>query len=113
MDNTLFSKIRFLAHLGTTCSRGAFRVVLCLLSVVGNFFNPLPDEKILDRFKLKQSADANLKFHKNSRKVIQMGKKHCGKRRNCSLRAISPFPTVFSKGLFSRGVKRRHCVGMG
>ena len=26
-----------------------------------------------------------------------MGRKHCGKRRNCSLRAISPFPTVFSK----------------
>ena len=43
-------------------------------------------------------------------KVIQRGRKHCGKRRNCSLRAISPFPTVFSKGLFPRGVKRCHCV---
>ena len=42
-----------------------------------------------------------------------MDRKHCGKRRNCSLRAISPFPTVFSKGLFPRGVKRCHCVGMG
>ena len=42
-----------------------------------------------------------------------MGRKHCGKRRNCLLRAISPFPTVFSKGLFPRGVKRWHCVGMG
>ena len=41
-----------------------------------------------------------------------MGRKHCGKRRNCSLRAISPFPTVFSKGLFPRGVKRCHCVGI-
>ena len=30
-----------------------------------------------------------------------------------SLRAISPFPTVFSKGLFPRGVKRCHCMGMG
>ena len=28
--------------------------------------------------------------------------KHCGKRRNCSLRAISPFPTVLSKDLYSR-----------
>ena len=46
-------------------------------------------------------------------KVIQTGRKHCGKRRNCSLRAISPFPTVFSKGLFPRGIKRCHCVGMG
>ena len=32
-------------------------------------------------------------------KVIQMGRKYCGTRRNCSLQAISPFPTVFSKGL--------------
>ena len=39
------------------------------------------------------------------KKVIQTGRKHCWKRRNCSLRAISPFPTVFSKGLFPRGVK--------
>ena len=40
-------------------------------------------------------------------------RKHCGKRRNCLLRAISPFPTVFLKGLFPRGVKRCHCMGMG
>ena len=29
-----------------------------------------------------------------------MVREHCGKRRNCSLRAISPFPTVFSKDLY-------------
>ena len=34
-----------------------------------------------------------------------MARKHCGKSRNCSLRAISPFPTVFSKGLFLRASK--------
>ena len=45
------------------------------------------------------------------KKIIQTGRKHCGKRRNCLLRAISPFPTVFSKGLFPRGIKRCHCVG--
>ena len=41
------------------------------------------------------------------KKVIQTGRQHCGKRRNCLLRPISPFPTVFSKGLFpevSKGV---------
>ena len=42
-----------------------------------------------------------------------MGREHRGRRRNCSLRAISPFPTVFSKGLFPRDVKRCHCLGMG
>ena len=31
-------------------------------------FNPLPDNKILDRSKLKQSADYNFKFDENSRK---------------------------------------------
>ena len=30
-------------------------------------------------------------------KVFETGRKHSGKRRNCSLRAISPFPSVFQK----------------
>ena len=37
--------------------------------------------------------------------ALQAVRKHCGKRRNCSLRAISPFPTVFSKDLYCRHVK--------
>ena len=28
--------------------------------------------------------------------AVQVYRKHCGKRRNCSFRAIYPFPTVFS-----------------
>ena len=31
--------------------------------------------------------------------AVQVFWKHCGKRRNCSWRAISPFPTVFSTHL--------------
>ena len=31
----------FLAHLSTTCSRGAFRVVMCLSCVINNFFKHL------------------------------------------------------------------------
>ena len=42
-----------------------------------------------------------------------MGRKHCGKRRNCSLRAISPFPTVFSKDLYCRHVKKTGLVWEG
>ena len=34
-----------------------------------------------------------------------MVRKHCGKRRNCLLQAISPFATVFSKDLYCRHVK--------
>ena len=42
-----------------------------------------------------------------------MGRIHCGKRRNCSLRAICPFPSVFKRlilqtrknqGLFGKGL---------
>ena len=74
--------------------------------------NSLPDDKILDWSKLKQIADDILNLTK-WQQVIQKGRKHYGKGRNCSLRAISLFPTVFSEGLFPRGVKRCHCVGMG
>ena len=44
-------------------------------------------------------------------KVLLTGRKHCGKRRNCSFWAISPFPTVFSKDLHCRHVKARVCLG--
>ena len=37
------SKSSFLAHLSTTCSRGAFTVAMGLLSVVSNFFKHLPN----------------------------------------------------------------------
>ena len=49
----------------------------------------------------------------NWQKIIQMARKHWGKRRNCPLRAISPFPTVFSKVLYCRYVKSRVCLGKG
>ena len=66
----------------------------------------------LDSSKLKKFANNNFKFDENGGE-LSTGRKHCGKRRNCSLRAISPFPTVFSKGLFPRDIKRCRCVGMG
>ena len=46
-------------------------------------------------------------------KVLQTGRKHCRKRRNCSLRAISPFSLVFWEDLYSRQVKTRACLGKG
>ena len=85
--------------------------ILFLLSFFGA--QPFPKQQILDSSKLKELADDDFKFDENARKSIQMGRKHCGKRRNCSLRAISPFPTVFSRlilqtrknpGLFVKGL---------
>ena len=42
-----------------------------------------------------------------------MGRKHCGKRRNCWLRAIPPFPTAFSEDLYCTLMKIRVCLGKG
>ena len=36
---------------------------------------------------------------KNGDTIIWLSIKYCGKRRNCSLRAISSFPTMFSKAV--------------
>ena len=71
------------------------------------YINLLSDDKILDRSNLKQSADDNFKFDENSRKFSKWVEKTVGKGE------ISPFSTVFSKGLFPRGVKKGHCVEMG
>ena len=46
-------------------------------------------------------------------KVLQRGRKHSGKRRNCSLWAISPFPAEFSKDLYCWHVQTRACLAKG
>ena len=64
-------------------------------------------------FQTERVCRRQFQIQRKWQKVNQTGRKHCGKRRNCSLRAISPFPTVFSKCMFPRGVKWCRCVGMG
>ena len=69
-----------------------------------------PKWQILDSFKLGEFADNNFKFHEYARNFSNP-EENTWKRRNCSLRAISPFPTVFSKDLYCRHVKTRACLG--
>ena len=61
-----------------------------------------PKQEVFGSSKLTEFADDNFKFneYENGKKYPQMDRKRCGKRGNCSLRAISPFPTVFSKDLY-------------
>ena len=42
--------------------------------------------------------------------VLQMGRKHCGKRRDCSLRAISPFSQNVFKENVLQSLKYRACL---
>ena len=62
-----------------------------------NYFNQLlPKQQILDS-KLKGFEDDNFKFDENGRKFSKRVENTVGKGRNCSIRAISPFPTVFKR----------------
>ena len=58
-----------------------------------------------------QCFQGNYKIGENGRKFFIWDRKHCVKRRYCPLRAISSFPTVFSKDLYCRNVKNRGLFG--
>ena len=79
-----------------------------LMDTFGRCINPFPN----DKFKTHPNwtSRRQLQILWAWQKVLQKGRKRCGKRRNCSLRAISPFSTVFSKDLYRRDVKTRACL---
>ena len=62
--------------------------------------NPLPDMPILGSSNSAANKDMLSKLWANGHAIIWLSRKHCGKRRNCSLWAISPFPTMFSKAVW-------------
>ena len=62
--------------------------------------------------KLKQSEDDNFEFDENTRKYSKRVENTVAKREIACYEQFLLFP-VFSKGLFPRGIKRCHCVGMG
>ena len=71
---------------------------------------------VWQRFRLFQTERAcrrQFEFDENGRKFSVTGRKHCGERRNCSLRAIYPFPTLFSKDFNCRRVNTRGCLAKG
>ena len=69
----------------------------------------LPNDKILNWFKLKAFADDKINVTQILKFVLKMveniGRKHYGKRRKCWLPAFYPFTTIFSKAFFLRVVK--------
>ena len=69
-------------------------------------FNPFPNDN-LDSSKLKDFADDNFRFDENCRKFSKRIENTLGKGEIACDEQISPFPTVFSKDLYSRYVKTR------
>ena len=89
-----------------------------IMTLTKDTFKPFPKQQILDSIKLsiklKESADDNFQIGLKWWRVLQMGRKHCGKSRNCSLQAISPNPCLYKRpilqtyknmGLFGKGSK--------
>ena len=70
-------------------------VPLCAQS----FLDPLPHLPILGFS--NSAANKNMtKICTNEDTGICLSRKHCGKRRNCLLPAISCFPTMFPKAVY-------------
>ena len=69
--------------------------------------NPLPDDKILDRSKLKQFADDNFKFYENGRKLSKRVENTVGRGEIARYEQFLLFPQCFQKACFpgaSKGV---------
>ena len=68
-----------------------------------NSINPLTDDKILDRSKLKQSADDSFKFDENSRKFSKQIENTVGKGEIAQQFFL--FPQCFQKACFPEASK--------
>ena len=68
-------------------------------------FNALPHLQILGSSDLVANKDMMSKIWTNGDKINCLSRKHCGKRRNGSLRAIFPFPQCFQKQFFVDALK--------
>ena len=70
-----------------------------------DLLNPLPDDKILDRSKLKQSADDNSRFDENSRKFSKWVENTVGKGEIARYQQFLLFPQCFQKACFLEASK--------
>ena len=59
--------------------------------------NPLPDDKFLDRFKLKQFADDNFEFDVNSKNFSRLVENIVGKGEIAHYEQFILFPQCFQK----------------
>ena len=82
------------------CTCAGLAAVSHFLDLSSNGFNPLPDDKILDRSKLKQFADDNFKFYENSRKFSKMVENTEGKGEIARYEQFLLFPQCFQKDCF-------------
>ena len=90
LSNFSFSHSVFLFFHSQNTSQFSATFILLPIAFSLDHSNILPSSQVLT---LSQTSPG---FYVSA---VQVFKKHSGKRRNCSLREISPFPTVFSTRL--------------
>ena len=66
-------------------------------------FNTIPNNKIFEWTKLKAFSSDKINAIEKLKSVSGWEENIVGKRRKCLFPAFSPFPSMFSKGLFYRG----------
>ena len=76
-----------------------------LLRMLPRYINPLPDTPILGSSNLAANKDMMAKIGINGDTNVCLSREHSGKMRNCSLRAISSFSTMFSDAVCCYCVK--------
>ena len=104
---------RHFLHFLWFCTFQEHHFVLYFIYDLYNAFNPFSNDKILDFSKQKEFADDNFTFYENGRKSSIQEGNTVGKEEIAHNKAISPFPTEFSKELYCRHVKTRPCLGEG
>ena len=91
-----------------------YLVTVAVITFFYNIFyliNPLPDDKILDRSKLKQSADDNFKFDENRRKFSKRVENTVGKGEIAHYEQFLLFPQCFQKvSLCGNGLILYHII---
>ena len=75
--------------------------------------SPITRCQILDSSKLKEFANDNFKFDKKWQKVIQMGRKHCGKKGKFLIMSNFSFSHSVFKRLVSQGLQKASLSGNG
>ena len=72
-----------------------------------------PNKKFLDWSEFKGFANHKMNFNFQTKFLFGMCRKHCRKSRKCWLPTFSPFPTMFSEGLFFKVIESRDCAVKG
>ena len=69
---------------------------------------PITGRQTFRLVQIETNCRRHFKGHLQRKMSAMLGRKHCEKRRNCLLQAISPFLTMFTTAIYLQCVKTNH-----